>query len=175
MGSGDRISSRLLLVRPAHEHEEGYRALLLGSEVSRWLRPSPLPPMLDPEPSLLLARDMSHWREHGFGPWAVLERRSGHFVGRGGLGYTTLEGRRVVEVAWAISPSSWGRGFASEVGSQALGFANELELGDVVSFTTVGNLASRRVMEKIGLRYAGEVQRAGLAHVLFRTGSPASS
>jgi RimJ/RimL family protein N-acetyltransferase len=173
MGSSERITSRLLLVEPTDGHEESYRSLLLAPEVSRWLRPSPLPPMLDPEPSLLLARDMSHWREHGFGPWAVFKRRDAQFVGRVGLGFTALEGRRVLEVAWAISPCCWGRGFAGEAGSQALQFANELQLGEVISFTTPDNLASRRVMEKIGLRYAGEIERAGLAHVLFRAGSSA--
>ena len=40
--------------------------------------------------------------------------------------------------------------------------------GSVVSFTLPGNLASRRVMEKLGFRFERETTYAGLPHVLYR-------
>ena len=60
----------------------------------------------------------------------------------------------VLEIGWRLRRSAWGRGYATEAATTALRFAFE-ELGreEVVSFTVVGNLRSRAVMERIGLRY----------------------
>ena len=130
-----------------------------------------VPAFSDPDPALWLARDIAHWREHGFGPWVVRERHSKRFIGRAGLGYSTVHRDTVVEVAWAILPSLWGNGLASESASRALALAEELGLGEVVSFTLPANIASRRVMEKIGLQFDCQIQRAGIPHVLYRSGA----
>ncbi|HEY1458022.1 MAG TPA: GNAT family N-acetyltransferase, partial [Solirubrobacteraceae bacterium] len=159
---------RLILRAPADSDEQNYRALLLAPEVSRWLRPAPLPALADPDPALWLARDIAHWHRHGFGTWTLSDRQSAAFIGRAGLAYTTLEKKTVIEVAWALMPSRWGSGLASEAAGEALRWAAELGLSEVVSFTTPTNIASRRVMEKAGLQFCGEIQRAGIAHVLFR-------
>jgi RimJ/RimL family protein N-acetyltransferase len=58
-----------------------------------------------------------------------------------------------VELGYRLLKSVWGKGYATE-GSRALiqkGFA-ELGVQRVVAFTMVVNVASRRVMEKAGLR-----------------------
>ncbi len=54
----------------------------------------------------------------------------------------------------AAGQAHWGNGFAPEAGLAALewGFDNvELPGDQIVSFTTVGNVKSRRVMHKIGM------------------------
>ena len=43
-----------------------------------------------------------------------------------------------------------------------------LGLPDLVTYTLPGNLASRRVMEKLGFTYEREVVHADLPHVLYR-------
>lgn len=43
-----------------------------------------------------------------------------------------------------------------------------LGLDEVVAFTLPTNLASRAVMERTGFTFAGDVEHAGLAHVLYR-------
>jgi hypothetical protein len=49
-----------------------------------------------------------------------------------------------------------------------------LGLGSVVAYTLPHNIASRRVMEKLGLGYEREVVYADLPHVLYRRYSPGS-
>ena len=59
-----------------------------------------------------------------------------------------------VEIGWRLAKAHWGRGFAPEGALAVLGFAFEhvdLPNDEVVSFTTITNHRSRRVMEKIGL------------------------
>jgi RimJ/RimL family protein N-acetyltransferase len=48
-----------------------------------------------------------------------------------------------------------------------LGF-DVLGLASIVSFTLPTNLRSRRVMEKLGLRYERDIVWADLPHVLYR-------
>jgi RimJ/RimL family protein N-acetyltransferase len=55
------------------------------------------------------------------------------------------------------------------MGRHALGAAAERGIVNVVAFTRVDNLASQRVMQKLGLTYEREFEHAGLPHVLYRT------
>ena len=101
----------------------------------------------------------------GYGAWVIVERTSGEFVGRCSLrpaldsneaaemGYTSDD----VELGYGLRKQFWGKGYATEI-SQALVRRAFFELGaaSVVACVTVDNLASVRVLEKAGLRRAGE-------------------
>jgi RimJ/RimL family protein N-acetyltransferase len=83
--------------------------------------------------------------------WAAVEKSTGAFVGWLGI-------RRAnageVELGFRLRRSAWGRGYATE-GSRALirvAFA-ELGVQRVFAETMAVNTASRRVMEKAGLRF----------------------
>jgi ribosomal-protein-alanine N-acetyltransferase len=99
------------------------------------------------------------WKEHGFGPWAAIERATGKWAGR--LGLNLLEdwpGPDRWEVGWELDPSFWGQGLATEGGREAIRFGFEVvRLRRIISVTRPDHLASRRVMEKIGLLLQDEV------------------
>jgi RimJ/RimL family protein N-acetyltransferase len=92
---------------------------------------------------VVLPRWLRYYRESpGLGFWAVEERASGEF-----LGWFHLR------PGYRLRRSAWGRGYATE-GSRALidkAFA-EQGVRRVLAETMVVNTASRRVMEKSGLR-----------------------
>ena len=104
--------------------------------------------------------DMLEWwlgyydRFDGYGFWAAIEKSTGRFVGwfhlRPGDGAGPLE----PELGYRLRRETWGRGYGTE-GSKALVDKAFAELGvDRVYATTMAvNTASRRVMEKAGLRY----------------------
>lgn len=142
-----------------------YRTLFLDPAVTAWLRPPPLRPMGEGDVIGLLERDIQHWRQHGWGPWVV--RDGGAFAGRAGLCWTEVERVREVELAWSILPAMQGRGLATAAAKEGLRRAAELKLPRVIAVTLVENAASRRVMEKAGLRYERDVIHAGLPHVLY--------
>jgi RimJ/RimL family protein N-acetyltransferase len=81
---------------------------------------------------------------------------------------TAVAGEQAVELAWTVDPDSQGRGLATEAALAALEWARTLGIEEVIALTLPGNHASRRVAEKAGLRAAGEVEYAGLTHVLYR-------
>jgi RimJ/RimL family protein N-acetyltransferase len=89
-----------------------------------------------------------------YGFWAAVEKSSGEFLGW--FHFRPREGGDPdeAELGYRLRRSAWGKGYATE-GSRALihnGFA-ELGVRGVVAETMVVNAASRRVMEKAGLKY----------------------
>lgn len=115
----------------------------------------------------MLARDRAHWQTHGFGPWCLTDRETGEFIGRGGLNWTRVDGEDMVELPWAVHLRFHGLGYATEEATAAIEAARQAGIDRIVSLTLVENRASRRVMEKIGLDYAGQVPHAGLSHTLY--------
>lgn len=110
-----------------------------------------------------------HWSRYGFGMWLVRDRATGEMVGRGGLQWTYVAALNEVEVGWAIVPERWGQGLATEMAQAAIDVAfGALELHEIVAFALPENAASRRVMEKTGFVFDGEIVHAGLQHVLYR-------
>ena len=63
----------------------------------------------------------------------------------------------MAEIAYAFVPSAWGLGYAGEIARAlvAMGFGL-LELSSMTATVLASNGASRRVLEKAGLRCAGQ-------------------
>jgi RimJ/RimL family protein N-acetyltransferase len=130
------------------------------------------------ESDALIAMAEAHFETHGFGPFAAELRSSGELAGFVGLFIPSFEAyfTPCVEIGWRLAARFWNQGLATEGAKAVLELAfGPLALPDVVSFTTVANRPSRRVMEKIGLEYEGEFDHPGLPdghflrrHVLYR-------
>ncbi|MGB5557939.1 MAG: GNAT family N-acetyltransferase [Paracoccaceae bacterium] len=95
--------------------------------------------------------------ERGWGFWAVETKSKNEFIGFVGLHTPApeLPLSPCVEVGWRLAAQHWGQGFATEAARGALRVGFErLELPEIVSFTSVINLRSRAVMERLGMREA---------------------
>jgi RimJ/RimL family protein N-acetyltransferase len=116
-----------------------------------------------------IADKRAHQAYHGFSIWAVLERDGGELVGDCGL--QMLEGGPDVEVGWRMAPDRRGRGYATEAGRAALaaGFG-ALGLERIVAVAHPANVASRRVMEKLGMTLVGPGRHYGGETVLYEAG-----
>ena len=92
--------------------------------------------------------------ERGWGFWAVEIKDTQEFVGFVGLHTPApeLPFSPCVEVGWRLAAKHWGKGFATEAarGSLRIGF-ERLGLPEIVSFTSVRNVRSRAVMERLGM------------------------
>lgn len=110
-----------------------------------------------------------HWARHGYGWWVARDPGSGVFLGCGGLRSHTIAGVPETELAYSFLPGYWGRGYASELARVAVaqGFVR-LGVRDIVGFALPENVASRRVMEKIGFLREHELLHAGRLHLLYR-------
>jgi RimJ/RimL family protein N-acetyltransferase len=80
------------------------------------------------------------------------------FIGWVGLARPRFEAHFTpcVEIGWRLAAAFWNQGYATEGAREALRFGWELSsprLEEIVAFTVPGNVRSRRVMEKIGMRH----------------------
>ncbi len=92
--------------------------------------------------------------ERGWGFWAVELKNSGEFIGFVGLHKPklTLPFSPCVEIGWRLLKKHWGNGYATEAAGESLRYAFEtICLNEVVSFTTISNIRSRSVMNRLGL------------------------
>jgi RimJ/RimL family protein N-acetyltransferase len=107
----------------------------------------------------IIERWAGDFAARGWAPWAAELKHGGGFVGLIGLAIPrhALPFSPCVEVLWRLARAHWGRGYATEGAQAALqvGFG-PLGLREIVSYTVPGNLRSRAVMERIGMRDAGE-------------------
>jgi len=161
--------TRLTHERPWREHARLYADLFADPAVAATLWPGALGgPRSDREATEMLARDIAHWHERSFGPWVFFETATGVFVGRGGLRVADIDGRKCVEVGYAVRSDAWGRGYATEMALLAVAHARRLGLTEVVGFTATSNRASRQVLERAGFRFESLIDHAGLPHWLGR-------
>ncbi|MGO9115378.1 MAG: GNAT family N-acetyltransferase [Thermoguttaceae bacterium] len=116
-----------------------------------------------------IEQNVNHWRQQGFGYWVFHRKSDGAFIGRGGLKTHQIDGKEVIGLAYAVKPDFWNRGFATEMSAASLdvGFAH-LGFPEIGSWTLPVNLASQRVMEKLGFRYERDFEFVGLPHRFYR-------
>ena len=147
-------TERLVLRRFAADDIDNLVELDSDPQVMRFINGGRPTPREEIENEVLPAFLGYYERYAGYGFWAAVERSTGRFVGW--FHFRPAEGAlpEEVELGYRLRRSAWGMGYATE-GSRALigkGFS-ELGVHRVVASTMVVNVASRRVMEKAGLRF----------------------
>ena len=174
-------TERLLLREWSDEDLDPFAALNADPEVMRFM-----PKLLSRDECAARIQSIrEHFRDHGFGLWAVEVRNVCPFVGFVGLNIPRFEAPFMpcVEIGWRLAREAWGQGFATEAARAAVarGF-DVLGLQEILSFTVPDNVRSRRVMERLGMKHdpAGDFDHPLLAeghplrkHVLYRLPRPA--
>ena len=68
-----------------------------------------------------------------------------------------------VELGYDIARKHWGKGYATEAGAACLRYGfKEAELDRIISLTHPENIASQRVLEKLGFAYVGMKEYYGV-------------
>ncbi|HVR29371.1 MAG TPA: GNAT family N-acetyltransferase [Thermoanaerobaculia bacterium] len=103
----------------------------------------------------------------GFGLWCVLTRGDDELAGLAGL--RSFPGAREPQLLYVLHPAFWGRGLAAEASRAVTEYAfEELGFEELLASTDSPNLASIRVMERIGMRFLEAGRMSGHALVLYR-------
>lgn len=90
-----------------------------------------------------------YWEEHRFGRWALVYKDRGEVIGH--CGFRMLESK--AELVYLLAKRYWGMGLATEAAKACLRYAfEELQLEQIIAATRPENVASRRVLERIGMR-----------------------
>lgn len=102
----------------------------------------------------MISAFMRSYENKGFGIWGCVEKSTGELIGH--CGFNTLPDG-YIEIAYLLDKPYWGRGIATSIAKETLRYGtNKLGLETIVALAYPQNLASIRVIEKIGLIYHGE-------------------
>jgi [ribosomal protein S5]-alanine N-acetyltransferase len=121
-----------------------------------------------------LNRNLEHQVEFGYGLFSVIRKSDCLLIGDCGLEQMIVEGVAAAELGYDFRSDTWNQGYATEAACAVRDHAfSVLRLPRLISLIRVGNLASRRVAEKIGMRQAVELDRYGLSYWQFAMENPA--
>ena len=174
------ITERLRLRQWCDDDYAAFAALNADPEVCTFLGP----PLTSAQSDAMAARLQDAIASRGWGWWAVEVAGGAPFIGFVGLTPIAIESHftPATEIGWRLARAHWGKGYATEAAAAAMAFGFEqLGLEEVVSFTTVANARSRRVMERLGMTRdpQDDFDHPRLApdnplrrHVLYRLAAP---
>jgi ribosomal-protein-alanine N-acetyltransferase len=145
----DEIDTHRLHLRPFTTDDLNDLALIFSDPlVLKYLSPNRA--VTREETNTALLSMISHWQRHGYGRWAVVHQETNELIGYGGL--RCFDG--TPELVYLLARKYWGCGLATELARGCLDYGfTRRGFERIVALTRPDNLASRRVMEKIGLSF----------------------
>ncbi len=113
--------------------------------------------------------------QHGLGYccWKLIEKDTSELIGFCGI--APVFSLNETEIGWWLRQSHWNRGLAFEAAEcvERMAFA-ELSVGRLVARVYEQNLASVRLIEKLGMTFARKLESTRVGSVLlFEKGDPA--
>jgi RimJ/RimL family protein N-acetyltransferase len=147
------LRTERLVLRPWRESDRAPFAELNADPDVMEFFPAPL---TRAESDAFVDQILAAFEAQGWGLWAAEVVGGPEFIGFIGLAVPRFEApfNPSVEVGWRLARSAWGHGYAPEGATEVLRFGfEELDLAEILSFTSVLNTKSRRVMEKIGMTH----------------------
>lgn len=159
-GTSLQLETKRLLLRPMLESD--LDALLLIFTDPNVMASFGVDPFTHEQMQRWLQRNLDHQKEFGYGLFSVLLKGTGELVGDCGLEQMEVKGVQVAELGYDFRSGFWNQGYATEAASAVRDYAfNVLKLPMLISLIRLGNLASKRVAEKVGMTLEEEFMRYG--------------
>ena len=125
----------------------------------------------DEEEARVFLQAYDQYRLYGYGRWAVIRRSDRAFLGWCGLKYSPNLSE--TDLGFRLFRAHWGQGYGTEAAAACLRYGLlELKLPLIVGRVQKENLASIRVLEKIGMVYWKEFLFDGATGLYYRTPTP---
>lgn len=105
------------------------------------------------------------YKKNGFGRWAVIGKKTKSFLGWCGL---KLNQEGFVDLGYRFYRKEWGKGYATESAKASMeyGFEN-LGINEIIGRVTQENVASVRVLEKLGMVFWKLDKYDGMENVAY--------
>jgi RimJ/RimL family protein N-acetyltransferase len=159
-------TARLILRQPEQSDAEPLMAMDADPEVMQYIGTGAVIPPDRDRVLQAISRWRTQWDEQGFGLCSIIVAETGEYAGWVALAvpYFLPEILPAVELGYRLRREHWGHGYATEAAAGLLRFGlTEAGLDRIVSIRHVDNTGSKRVQEKIGLRFEFETTVQALA------------
>lgn len=149
------LETERLLLRPPEPADAEAAGELLGDPVAMRFLGTPAPPDAW---AAIVDKWCDRWEANRTGPFVVLRRDDGRFLGRVGVNVWDTRAWTLStfgeagafsqpELGWALVRSMWGKGYATEAARAVRDWTTVEQL---VSVIAPENLASQRVAQRLG-------------------------
>lgn len=119
------------------------------------------------------AREWIRKNPHKF---AVIEKSTNTIIGMGGLTPWTFDGEEMIDITYRLRESAWGKGYGWETAKALRDYGfQQLKLKEITATITPDNIPSKKIAEKLGLKFAKKIILLGVETELYRLGRPISS
>lgn len=164
------LTSERLTLEPWHSSDwTAFQPIAQDAEVMRYITGGI--PWSDEQVRNFVDRQMKLFAERQFCRWKLMERESRDLIGFCGAGM--WRDAPDPEIGWWLARRHWGRGLATEAARMALRDVFErVRVNRVISIAMPGNVASLRVMEKLGLQFQHEFESQGVRLLQYAITSP---
>lgn len=117
---------------------------------------------------------LEQYKDHGIGRWVAIEKATGDFIGWSGIkmnagekealnGHTNFH-----DIGYRFMPKYWGKGYASESSFETLKYGfTILNIDTMYGAAEVDNIASNKVLQKIGLKFVNHFIYHGGAKIAW--------
>ena len=161
------IETERLILRDLLETDvDGMFELDSNPIVHKYLGNKPIKTKTQAEEAIAFIR--KQYEERGIGRFAAIEKESGDFIGWTGIKFNTgdkeviVDKRDFYDIGYRFIPRYWGKGYASESAFASLDFGfKELNIETMSGAAEIGNIASNRVLQKIGLKFVEDFMFEG--------------
>ncbi|HIC8643118.1 GNAT family N-acetyltransferase [Elizabethkingia meningoseptica] len=107
------------------------------------------------------------YKENGYGRWAVIEKSNNSFLGWCGLKYN--KNSEETDIGFRFFEHYWNKGFATESAKACIDYGfNTLHLKTIIGRAMKENIASVKVLEKIGLEYSKDFNFDGHQGLIYK-------
>ena len=155
-GINSQLETKRLILRPMLETD--FDALLLIFTDPKVMAAFNHPPFTHEQMRRWLQRNLDHQSQYGYGLFSVILKETGELIGDCGL--EQMEDHDAAELGYDFRSDFWNQGYATEAATTVRDYAfHNLKLPRLISLIRVGNLASKRVAEKVGMTLAEEFTR----------------
>ncbi|PIF31029.1 RimJ/RimL family protein N-acetyltransferase [Flavobacterium sp. 9] len=116
------------------------------------------------------------YKDFGTGRWAVILKETNEFIGWSGIKFITNEinsHKDFYEIGYRFIEKHWGKGYATEAGKAFVDYAfNVMKVDALYAYADAGNENSRRILEKLGLRYVNSFEYEEELEVWYELKNP---
>jgi len=145
-------TQRLILRELTTNDAENFYQLNLNPNVIRFTGDSPFKDIQEAKDFL---KNYNDYEKNGFGRWAVIDKSNQEFLGWCGLKYD--ENCSETDIGFRFFEHQWNKGYGTESAQACLKYGfGKLGLKRIIGRSMAENMASIKVLEKIGLAFIRE-------------------
>jgi len=153
-------TSRLKLRPYAGEDLDALHRIFIDPQVRKYLCDDKIMPR--EWVAIEIENNTKCFEQHGFGQWSVFLKEKSELIGFCGFRFF-YDNPPELQLLYGFSPHCWGKGLATEAAKAMIQYGfTEHKFQQIITATNVDNIASVRVIERVGMRFVQRINKAGL-------------